>query len=620
MRLRRRTHLPARQAGGENHPPAFVPAGILFLVAGAAFPPLASGIVAGLVAGCVLRVKRWHWSWGLAGALLSVCLLLVWGQGGVNALLGLRRAFLTAGGVLLLTPHWSVLAQRWPVMVAWSLPVCGLCASAVKAYYDRCDRIGGGRGGREVAATPTPIAVARHVILRLRDPSPSAATERGVRLGRDPRGVPVRLPWESFARHELVLGASRQGKTTSALAITAGTLAAGWGQIILDLRGDPQLAERARLLAKLYDRPFWYWSVDDPPWPGLAASRCACNFLHHGTLTDRRDLLFRPEQEHAALESQAGPLHTLRLALDLLELCGDVPTLDKVNELLDPEALAARLQASDDQRYRDDLDWLASLGPSDQAAIGWLRRRIGSYLLSPAGSALVPAAGISVLDLEQPLTSGGVAVFSIDTRGFADLGHVVASYALQSISAVCGSLQRAARTVEARLVIDEATLLDANQLGQLLDRSEAVGLRVSVVAPSVATLSSAGGNQLVQAIFEKCGHVLTHRQNAADAGDLVAELHANYHGAARGGEQSTTRTRGGRRRWWPRAQAEAEPNFAPDDIGSLARGEAAVWRRDPLPWSGVIHVDRPPSTEALKRAAGEEAIPRPAQARGRLRV
>jgi hypothetical protein len=597
MRLWARQGDQLEQAGEakERYTPALVPAGILCLVATVAFPPLIVSLVGGVLAGLLLRRLHLHWSWGLAVFLLSAMVLLAKGTSAGAELSQMRKALFTSGGSLSVTPQLSAFANYWDVVFLWSLPVGGLVASAVKRWFDQRDRLRGGKAQRQVEHTPTPVAATRRAIDRVREGfDDDAAWERGIHLGTDPRGAPVRIAWEALDHHYMLLGASGQGKTNTALTIAEGTLEAGWAQLILDLSGDPEVAERARLLAKLHDRPFWCWSLDEPPWQELARTRCACNFLAYGTVGERRDLLLstlapgNPSRDSSALDQ------VLRLALDAHDLTGQPATFSSMSKLLWPEELKKALREADARRYREELAWLDELATHDEYALAELRRRIAGCLRSQAGPWMVPRTHYPVMNLHGVLKERGVAVFSIDATSHAELGQLVAEFVTQSVAAVCGQLQRAGQHTEAELLIDDVGNVETNQLPLLLDRAHSVGIRVGLVGQSISSLVACGGQELANSVVDNSGFAATHRLGVSDGEELLTSLRRSYE--PHEGAASLNGSRPGLQpqpAQLPRASGLGE-------VKTLSRGEVTTWLKYPKPWSATVQLDRLPSLERLR--------------------
>jgi hypothetical protein len=561
-----------------------------------AFPPLIVSLAGGVIAGLVLRRLHLHWSWGLAAFCFGVLVLLAKGTAAVAELSAMRKALFTSGGSLAVTPHLSALANYWDVVFEWSLPVGGLVASAVKRWYDQRDRLRGGKAQRQVEHTPTPVAATRRAIDRVLEGFDDRQPwERGISFGVDPRGAPVRIDWEALDHHHLLFGASGQGKTNTALTIAEGTLEAGWGQLILDLSGDPEVAERARLLAKLYDRPFWCWSLDEPPWQELSKARSACNFLAYGTLGERRDLLLstlaqsNPSRDSHALDQ------VVRLALDAHDLSGQPATLTSMSRLLWPEELKKALSEADAQRYREELAWLDGLATSDEYALAELRRRIAGCLRGQAGPWLVPRTHSPTLNLHALLKERGVAVFSIDATSHAELGQLVVEFVIQSVGAVCGMLQRAGQYTEAHLLIDEVGSIETNQLPLVLERAHSVGVRVGLVGQSISSFIACGGQTLADSVLDTSGFAATHRLGVGDGDDLLNSLRRSYEPQ----EQVRPSSNGAR----PGTKPQSPPLQRIGSLGevkTLSRGEATAWLKYPEPWSATVQLDKLPSLERLR--------------------
>ncbi|QBI20231.1 DUF853 family protein [Egibacter rhizosphaerae] len=230
----------------------------------------------------LLKVAQASWWWGLLPAGIGVA----WTFGvGLEEIVEEYAAVYRTLGELVAAQRWDQLADGWTARVL-ALAPASVAAGSLAAAATRGWAVLRAPSWRSESSTAraNPRRAARMRRRLERDASRPAGA---VVLGMDPRGDPVRVTTEQLAAHALLVGASGSGKTTTALHLTGTLVHQQHPVAVIDLKGDPEVAEQLRGEAAHAGVPFAQWT---PEGPGV------WNPLGRGDATRLKEKLIAGEQ------------------------------------------------------------------------------------------------------------------------------------------------------------------------------------------------------------------------------------------------------------------------------------------------------------------------------------
>ena len=276
------------------------------------------------------------------GAAVMGCVtgcLLAWALATLLSWKNLRGSF----ALPLALAGYAALVQLGEAFYGWTLLVGGLAGAQLRRSWLREDERAGGELARRAHEALTMWACLASWWERRR----LARSGQLVSAGRYPLGLDNRgqLVWQRLGlqggRHTLLIGATGSGKTTTMLWALLRHLDAGFGAIVVDAKGDPELLGRCRAEARSRGRPFYCFSLDAPgqPW----------NPLCYGSASERADKLIAAEEWTEPHYKRLYQRYLLAVfsALDAREQEADLAT---VVDLLNPDRLALLCRDIEDQQ------------------------------------------------------------------------------------------------------------------------------------------------------------------------------------------------------------------------------------------------------------------------------
>jgi conjugal transfer pilus assembly protein TraD len=346
-------------------------------------------------------------------------------------------------------------------------------------------------------------------------------------LGADPAGRPVALDDRQLAAHELIVGASGAGKSTTMLAVLDAQIRRGRPVVAIDMKGSPGFAAALQRAAAAAGRGLRVWTPEGPGrWNPLA----------HGNATALKDMLISSERFSEPHYQRAAERY-LQLALQALHAAHpDRPTqLHEVVAAMEPRRLGAmlrRVPGADAERVQD---YLAALTPDQLSAARGLGTRLAVLSESVAGPYLRTDAGApgAAVDLRAALTGGDVILFSLNSSVYGQLAAQLGALAIQDLISATGrrlgpggvALRPApgGEPLPATVAIDEFSALGADNVLALLARGREFGVSVLLATQEMADLERAGRGFRDQ-VLGIVGVKLIHRQDVPASADIVAQM------------------------------------------------------------------------------------------------
>jgi intracellular multiplication protein IcmO len=439
----------------------------------------------------------------------------------------------------------------------------GFVAAGALAAAERRDELQGGQRRRRSRARRGPVESLRAALERraLRR-GPLAAIDIAQRrdwpfrpwrrrsariaIGISRRsGRPVWLRLSQIAKHVLVLGATGSGKTTTMLWIATRMIRAGYGAVVVDLKGDPKLWARLAFEAGMNGRPFYLWRIQGGP------GTQRYNPLGSGDVTSCRDRLVASQA--FAEDYYRGLFAThAKVVLDALTAAGIAPTLGAVARWWNPSDLELLIRRLDDgqrsghstasgtaedglERAADGLaparsvaeavkDYVETLPKTQFDHILSLRARLSAVTDTAAAESLEPGTSeADEITLAPAMRRKAVVCFSLDADAYPVAAATLASLILQDLVATAGAFRQAQELAETLLWIDEFGAVAGEQGGRLVSTARDVAIPILLGGQDLAQLRRVS-EQFEVEVKANVSVVIAHRQSEPDSAEMIARM------------------------------------------------------------------------------------------------
>ncbi|MCW2920485.1 MAG: type secretory pathway VirD4 component-like protein [Thermoleophilia bacterium] len=400
-----------------------------------------------------------------------------------------------------------------------------------------------------------------------------ARFDLGRRVGFDPRIV--RLTEQELMHHTLVLGTTGSGKTTASLTILCQAVLAGWGVVLIDLKGDPDntavLAGAAADVGMPYSQFSFTPGERCDGWSPLTAGDPAARMSKVICLSQWTEPYYQSACERFA-----------QLAFVLLERRGIEPTFEELVGLLDDpsrmSSYANILGAGERPRVNAYLTRLLS-DRGQLSALSGLAARIGT--LTDLGGPLRTTRRRADLDLERISEHGGVACFSLNSARSAVTAAQIGSLAVLDVqSMVAKRIATGSITRPVIVCIDEFSALDADHLLGLFARARSSRVSMMVATQELADLARVREGFADQ-IIGLANNKLIMRQEVGTSAETLAKLI----GTTTGTKQTRQRITGTLTTTNTGVVSERDVEsfiVHPNVFRRLRTGEAVLLRKDPF--------------------------------------
>lgn len=374
----------------------------------------------------------------------------------------------------------------------------------------------GGEHARSVRGKVTPS----DLLARARGVRAPKVDETSYLIGADEKRRPLRVPLARHSgRHQLLLGATGCGKTTTLLTTVSRHIAAAFGAVVIDLKGDPQVISGLERACIESGRNLEVFTLDGGyHW----------NPLERGDRSELKDKLIGSE-EFSERHYEAMYERYLINLFRAVELEPALRRLDKVVELLEPDVLRTMLRSLGAEGEAEQIKaYVNGLDENQKRQLHGLRDRLSLLLEGASGHLLLPSPEFPAndIDLWESLKGGAVVCFSLDSSRYGSTARLIANLIAQDLKSLVGWVQQCRAAGDERpgaiVAIDEFSALDSDNLAGLFQRGRSAGVSLVLSTQEIADLRSVS-EDFADQVLANCEVLIAGRQNVPASAELIAE-------------------------------------------------------------------------------------------------
>jgi conjugal transfer pilus assembly protein TraD len=333
--------------------------------------------------------------------------------------------------------------------------------------------------------------------------------ENGVYLGQDNlTGEPIVLSSQELNQHTFLCGTTGSGKTTTILCFVDYALRNGLPLVVVDGKGDPDLARTLASMAGSHNRELQLFSISEPE------RSWNYNPLSCGGPTELKDRLMELSEWREPYYQYMAERY-LQMAFTLFEKAYGSFDLSSFIYGLAPEKLellACRLKAP-----ASVLNYLSSI---DKKGISGLIDRLTLIIESQIGHLFCNEPG-KTISLVDSVASKNVILFSLDSLAYPLYAKLLGRLVVNDLKAVASR-----RTKDDPLVLtvyDEFNVFARRNVVDLINKTRSKGFAALIAAQSLADLDICD-SALRKQIIQNCNTLIIQRQNASEDAEELSRI------------------------------------------------------------------------------------------------
>ena len=341
----------------------------------------------------------------------------------------------------------------------------------------------------------------------------------------------------------------------------------GTGAVIVDGKGDTELAERVVQYAQQCGRKVYFFNAVD-----VSRSNCVYAPFSYGSFSSQADKvtglrLWSPESEHYKKLCEGFGQMTFRV----LEECGMPADLMTVAEFLDTRKLLGLVRSC--QKKIQNPQQLANLISAQRAAenhVAGVRTEIQNL----SNSALAPLFDIKnnnqkrlILDLYRARAEDAIVYFALPALVYLERASALGRLITNDLKVVAASMRR-----PWVLEFDEFGTFSGPQILNIVNMGRSYGIRAMIATQTLADIARGvpeAGDSFVDQLLGSINTFIVHRLNAPRDAEMIAELAGTEQHVSH-----TAQTIGGHSTGVTSARITREFRVHPDQLKQLAVGDA----------------------------------------------
>ena len=362
--------------------------------------------------------------------------------------------------------------------------------------------------------------------------TPKNGMTLGIDLDTGKRAVQT---YDEASGQTFLVGGSGAGKTRTALSRTRDQIKNGDGVCVVDLKGDPEVANIIKIYCDRYGRKFQHFTLQDATqlYTGPAeAGPSHYDPLSQGDQTRRADMVLdlrdwtNADYYKKMTQSYLQLLFAVHIHNPPKE---NISALEDAIQLMSPKYLQERARplASNPhlKSYVSSIDALndEKMSSSVRENLQTNRSQLEIFLQSVVGPWLTYDRGGNNISLLEAARNGDVVVFTLDSQAYPSLAADIANLIIQDLKTVSSELLKVQNERPFHVFIDEFSAIGSENIVGLINKARASNMYVTIATQTLGDLM-VKNPALQDQILGIISSFIIHRANKEDDAKVYAGL------------------------------------------------------------------------------------------------